>query len=67
MNASLTVEDLCRTEGICRATLYNLWKQGKGPRFYYLGAHRRISPDAVIDWRREREAEVTARRETAAA
>lgn len=53
---SLTVDDLCKVEGICRATLYSLWKQGKGPRFYYIGTHRRISPDAVIDWRREREA-----------
>ena len=67
MNASLTVEDFCKTEGICRASLYTLWRQGKGPRFYFIGTHRRISPDAVADWRREREAETAARREPVAA
>lgn len=64
---SLTVDDLCVAEGICRATLYKLWKLGQGPRFYYLGAHRRISPDAIADWRREREAETAATREAVAA
>ena len=32
-----SVDDFCKAHGICRATLYNLWKSGDGPRFMHLG------------------------------
>ncbi len=52
-----SVDDFCKAHGICRATLYNLWKSGKGPRVMRVGRRRLISDEAAADWRREMEAE----------
>jgi hypothetical protein len=38
--------------------LYNLWRQGQGPRFYFLGNRRRITSAAREEWQRENEARV---------
>jgi hypothetical protein len=43
-----------------RSALYNAWKQQKGPRYYLNGVSRRISPQARLDYHREREAAAAA-------
>jgi hypothetical protein len=54
---SLNIDGFCVGENISRASLYNLWKRGKGPRYFYVGNSRRISHEARQQWRRDREAE----------
>jgi hypothetical protein len=54
---SYTPDELRITERISRTKLYELWKQGKGPRFYFNGRCRIITHQARLDWQREREAE----------
>ena len=55
--ASYTVEEFCLAERMCRAMLYRLWKEGKGPRFYSNGRCRHITHQARLDWQAAREAE----------
>jgi hypothetical protein len=63
--ASLRILEFCAAEKVSRSELYKLWNQGrcaerpfgKGPRFFFVGVSKRISPEARADWRREREAE----------
>jgi hypothetical protein len=62
---SYTVDEFCAAERISRVKLYELWKQGKGPRFYNNGRCRRITHKARLDFQDEREAE--AARDTEAA
>jgi hypothetical protein len=52
---SLTPMEFCVAEKISRATLYNLWARGEGPRFHYVGKQRRISPEARLEWQRQQE------------
>ena len=54
---SLTITEFCVAERISRSLLYKLWAEGKGPRYYRVGSHRRISPEARTEWRRQLEAE----------
>ena len=54
---SYTPLEFCEAERISRSFLYTLWREGSGPRYYTLGNRRRISEDARLEWRREREAE----------
>jgi len=51
-----SVEGFCARNSICKATLYNLWKRGEGPRYMQVGSRRLISSQAEADWHREREA-----------
>jgi hypothetical protein len=53
---SYTVDEFCTAERISRVSLYEMWKQGKGPRFYFNGRCRRITHAARMDWQREMEA-----------
>jgi hypothetical protein len=64
---SFTVAEFCQLERISRSALYNLWKQGKGPRYYLAGTHRRITGQARRDFHREREADAQALRASATA
>jgi hypothetical protein len=57
---SLTVYQFCRAENISRSMLYRAWAEGWGPRFYKVGARRRITSRARLEWQREREAEAAA-------
>jgi hypothetical protein len=57
---SFTVDGFCRAEVISRSQLYDFWREGKGPRFYWNGAHRRITAEARRDWQKEREREAAA-------
>jgi hypothetical protein len=54
--AAYTINEFCRTHRIGRATLYHLWEQNLGPRFFFIGTHRRISVEAAADWRASAEA-----------
>jgi hypothetical protein len=53
---SLTIDGFCAAEKISRQFLYKLWKAGKGPRSYHIGAARRISHQARTEWRQQLEA-----------
>ncbi len=60
-----TPGEFCAAERISRTKLYQLWREGRGPRFYFNGTRRRITHRARLDFQREREAE-TARLSDAA-
>jgi len=51
---SLSIEDFCEAEDICRMTFYNLKTRGEGPDVYYVGRSVRISPEAHRAWRAAR-------------
>jgi hypothetical protein len=62
--AASTVSEFCQENRVSRAKLYQMWAQktttepfGKGPRYFMVGSHRRISTEAAADWRRAGEAE----------
>jgi hypothetical protein len=57
-DASFTINQFCAAERISRTQLYKEWIAGRGPRFYLVGSHRRISHESRVEWRRRREAEV---------
>lgn len=52
-----TINEFCAAERISRSLLYALWQQGRGPRYYLAGTHRRITEQARQDWHRHLEAE----------
>jgi predicted DNA-binding transcriptional regulator AlpA len=54
---SLTINEFCTAENISRSMLYKIWAQGAGPRWFNIGAHRRISQEARREWRMALEAE----------
>jgi hypothetical protein len=55
---SYTIDEFCDVERFSRAMLYKLWSQGKGPRWFFVGTHRRISHEARVGWRGKLEAEI---------
>jgi predicted DNA-binding transcriptional regulator AlpA len=55
-----SVDEFCRSHGICRATFYNLRKAGDGPVEMKIGARTLISVEAAEAWRRRMEAGVAA-------
>jgi CRISPR/Cas system endoribonuclease Cas6 (RAMP superfamily) len=57
---SLTISQFCTAEKISRSMLTKLWNDGKGPRWFSIGVHKRISYEARQEWRRAREAEAAA-------
>jgi excisionase family DNA binding protein len=44
-----TVEECCQALRLSRAKLYDLWKQGTGPKFVHVGHKRLITRAATID------------------
>jgi hypothetical protein len=56
---SFTVDELCTVDRLSRVTLYKLWNEGRGPRFFRAGNRRRVSPEARREWHRELEAAET--------
>ena len=54
--AAQTITEFCADNKISKSELYLQWREGVGPRFYLVGAHKRISREAAADWRRAREA-----------
>jgi hypothetical protein len=51
-----TVNTFCNAHETSRTELYKLWPAGKGPRYFLIGKHRRITEEAAADWRRAMEA-----------
>ena len=60
--SSLSINEFCELENIARSTLYKLWSEGQGPRFYQVGSVRRITEEARRLWQLEREAATSAGR-----
>ena len=50
-----SVNEFCLRHGISRATLYNLWTIGEGPRRMIVGGRVMISRESADAWRRQRE------------
>ena len=67
-DASMSVEDFCRKEGIHRDTFYELLKQNRAPVIFRVGdpvkGQIRITAQARWDWQRQREAEAKAAAES---
>ena len=57
---SYTINEFCAAERISRAQIYKEWRADRGPRYFLVGGHRRISAEARAAWRRKREAEAMA-------
>ena len=53
---SYSPKSLAAAEGCSVGLVYKLWRQERGPRFYYAGSRRRVTEQARQDWHREREA-----------
>lgn len=51
----MSISEFTETFPISRATLYKLWNQNLGPRFFYIGRRRLISQQAASDWVKELE------------
>lgn len=49
-----SVTEFCKAEGIGKSTLYDLWRIGKGPVYYRIGASetgpRRITEEDRRQW-----------------
>ena len=54
---AFTIEEFAQAHRLCRATVYNLLKAGKGPAIIKAGSRTLISKEAAADWRRRMEAE----------
>jgi hypothetical protein len=57
---SFTVNEFCAAERMSRGALYEFWRTGRGPKYYLVGSHRRITATARAQWQAEREAEALA-------
>jgi len=49
---SYTLDEVCTRNRLCKASLYNLIKQGKGPRLTKLGKLTRVTPEDEAAWLR---------------
>jgi excisionase family DNA binding protein len=56
MSTSYSVDEFAEAEGVSRATIYNLWQRGEGPRYYLVGKQRRITEEMRRAWQLDREA-----------
>ena len=52
---SYSVTEFCHAHGLCRATFYNLRRQGLAPRSFTVGKRRLISQEASAEWRKQLE------------
>jgi len=50
MNSIISVADFLKRVPICKASLYNLWKHGKGPKSIFIGGRRFITEKALNEW-----------------
>ena len=57
-----TIPSFCESEAISLSMYFKLKRLGKGPREMLVENSVLITPEAKADWRREREAEATAKR-----
>jgi predicted DNA-binding transcriptional regulator AlpA len=49
------IAEFCTAHRISRSSLYCLWADGLGPKFFKVGTSVRISREAAAAWRAERE------------
>ena len=54
---SYTVDEFCMAERISRVALYDMWKHGRGPAFYYNGVRRIIPHSARLEYQKRQMAE----------
>lgn len=52
-----SVPEFCKAHDISRGYLYDLWKNGRGPRYFKLGRRTIVSGEAAAEWRRRMEEE----------
>ncbi len=50
-----TIDEFCIEHRICRATFYNLKKQGSAPAIMRVGSRVLVSKEAAAAWRRDME------------
>lgn len=50
MKEWLTPDQVCDQLGICRSSLYALWRAGAGPRYSQIGRLRLVHVDWLRDW-----------------
>jgi predicted DNA-binding transcriptional regulator AlpA len=62
-----TILSFCESNAISESKYYDLKRKKKGPREIEIGGRVIITPEAELDWRREREAETAAKRQERAA
>lgn len=60
---AFSIDEFVERHRICRASLYNLWKAGLGPKFFWAGTRRLISRESAALWRAERERDAAARQQ----
>ena len=54
---ALSIDEFCKTHGpICRASFYNMLRNGTVPKTMRVGSRVLISIEAAAEWRREMEA-----------
>jgi hypothetical protein len=53
---SRTINQWCADRRVSRSTLYLMWREGRGPKFYRAGRAIRISEEADAAWLAESEA-----------
>jgi hypothetical protein len=58
---SYTVDEFCVAERISRVMLYEDWKHGNGPRFYYNGRRRIIPHSARLEYQQRKMDEAEAK------
>ncbi len=56
MTEPYTIAEFCRVHHICRATFYKMVREGSAPRLLRIRRRILITPEAVEEWRRLREA-----------
>lgn len=59
--AALSVQEFCRAHRISRALFYVLMRNGRAPRLMRIGRRTLISAEAAAAWRRQMEADTSAR------
>jgi predicted DNA-binding transcriptional regulator AlpA len=56
-NDAYSIDQFCAANGISVSTFYALRRDGQAPRMMKIGGRFLITPQAMEDWRRQREAD----------
>ena len=62
--AVYSIPRFCDANEISRTHLYQLWREGRGPRFYWQGDQRRITAEAGAERRAQMQAATDALTDT---
>jgi hypothetical protein len=52
---AFSVDEFCDAHSVSRTHLYEMWREGAGPRYMLAGSKRLITMEAAADWRAEGE------------